>query len=146
MADLRTSAPVTARRDALVAALGAALLVVAALTLRPSGAGWTWAAPGAELRWYLTGLESPTTRVQLLGNLVLLAVPAALAVLRWPALGRPGPLLAAGLAGGTAIEVLQWLLPLGRVVSPVDAALNAAGAVAAGLLVTRWRAGTGRPG
>ena len=80
-----------------------------------------------------------TTVLQLVGNLVLLAVPTAPAVLRWPTLGRPGPLLAAGLSGGAAIEVLQWLLPLGRVVSPVDAALDAAGAVAAGLLVARVR-------
>jgi hypothetical protein len=130
---------VTGRRDALVAALAAALLAVAAVTLLPSGAGWTWAPPGAELRWYASGLGSPTTVLQLVGNLVLLAVPAALAVVRWPALGRPGPLLAAGLSGGAAIEVLQWLLPLGRVVSPVDAALNAAGAVAAGLLLARLR-------
>ena len=59
----------TSRRDALVAGLGAALLAVAALTLRPSGVGWTWASPLAELRWYATGLESSTTLLQLLGNL-----------------------------------------------------------------------------
>ncbi|MBW0117977.1 VanZ family protein [Pseudonocardia abyssalis] len=40
---------------------------------------------------------------------------------------------------GAAIELLQWLLPLGRVVSPVDALLNAAGAVLAGLLVVAAR-------
>jgi hypothetical protein len=55
----------------------------------------------------------------------------------------------AGLAGlalavGTGIELLQWALPLGRVVSPLDAVLNATGAVAVGLLVTRAR--TGGPG
>ena len=127
----------TARRDALPVLLGAALLAVAVLTLRPSGAGWTWAAPVAELRWYATGLGSAGTVRQLVGNLLLLAVPAALAVLRWPGLARPLPLLALGAAGGAGIEVLQWLLPLGRVVSPVDAALNAVGAVAAGLLVGR---------
>jgi hypothetical protein len=60
-------------------------------------------------------------------------------VLRWPVLGRPGPLAAASLAAGAAIELLQWALPLGRVVSPLDALLNAVGAVAAGLLVTRTR-------
>jgi glycopeptide antibiotics resistance protein len=130
---------VTARRDLLLAALGAALLAVAAVTLRPSGAGWSWASPAAELRWYATGLDSPTTAAQLLGNVALLAVPAGLAVLRWPALARPGPLLAASLTAGAGIEVLQWLLPLGRVVSPVDAALNAVGAVVAGLLVARLR-------
>lgn len=115
--------------------LAAALAAVAALTLMPVGTGWTWGAPAAELRWYLTGLGSEATLLQLLGNLSLLAVPAGLAVRLWPAVGRTGALvvLAVGAAGG--IELLQWALPLGRVVSPVDAALNAAGAVAAGLVV-----------
>jgi hypothetical protein len=36
---------------------------------------------------------------------------------------------AAALVG---IELLQWALPLGRVVSPVDAALNTLGALLAG--------------
>jgi hypothetical protein len=45
-------------------------------------------------------------------------------------------------AAGRGIELLQWALPLGRVVSPVDAALNATGAVVAGLLVSL---ATGRP-
>jgi hypothetical protein len=39
------------------------------------------------------------------------------------------------MAGGAVIELLQWAVPLGRVVSPLDAVLNAAGALAAGLLV-----------
>src|SRR2546426_557800 len=67
------------------------------------------------------------------------ALGAALAVLRCPALGRPARLAAVGLATGALIETLQWMLPLGRVVSPVDALLNAAGAVIAGLLATRLR-------
>ena len=32
------------------------------------------------------------------------------------------------------IETAQWALPLGRVVSPLDAVLNATGAIAGGLL------------
>ena len=47
------------------------------------------------------------------------------------------------VAVGTGIELLQWALPLGRVVSPVDAALNAAGAVVAGLLVALSRGRSG---
>ena len=129
----------SADRGALSAALGAALAVVAALTLLPDGSGWAWGSPAAELRWYLTGLDSPATALQLAGNLALLTAPAALAVLRWPALGRPAPLAAVALATGTAIELLQWALPLGRVVSPLDALLNATGAVLAGLLVASVR-------
>ena len=124
-------------RRLLSVGLAAALAVVAALTLLPQGAGWGWGSPAAELRWYAAGLGSTTTVVQLAGNLALLTAPAVLAVLRWPALGRPGPLAAAALASGTTIEVLQWALPLGRVVSPLDALLNAAGAVVAGLLAAR---------
>ena len=115
--------------------LGAAVLGIAALTLTPEGTGWTWGSPLAELRWYAAGLDSPATVQQLVGNLGLLVVPAVLAVLLWPEAGRLDRLAALALAAGTGIELLQWSLPLGRVVSPLDAALNALGAVAAGLLV-----------
>jgi hypothetical protein len=123
----------------LATGLVAASAVVAALTLLPQGDGWAWGSPASELRWYVTGLGSTTTVLQLLGNLALLTGPAVLAVLRWPALGRPGPLTAAALTASTAIELLQWALPLGRVVSPLDAVLNATGAVLAGLLAARMR-------
>ena len=126
-------------RRLLSAAFAVATLVVAALTLLPSGSGWAWGSPAAELRWYATGLDSTTTLLQLVGNLLLLAAPAALAVLRWPRLARPLPLAFAALATGAGIELLQWALPLGRVVSPLDALLNAAGAVVAGLLVSGAR-------
>ena len=123
-------------RPALTAAVAVALVAVAALTLLPAGSGgWAWGSPAVELHWYLTGLDSRATVVQLFGNLLLLAPPAAVAVLRWPALRSPGVLAAVALAAGAAIETLQWVLPLGRVVSPLDALLNATGAVAAGLLV-----------
>jgi hypothetical protein len=123
----------------LTAGLAAALAVVAALTLLPEGTGWAWGSPAEELRWYATGLDSTTTTLQLVGNLGLLTAPAVLAVLRWPHLGRPGPLAAAALAAAGTIELLQWALPLGRVVSPLDALLNATGAVLAGLLAARVR-------
>jgi hypothetical protein len=139
----RPGEAVTADRRGLAAALAAALAVVAAVTLLPTGRGWAWGSPTAELRWYASGLGSEATVLQLVGNLGLLAVPAALAVLLWPAVGTPGRLVAGGLAAGAGIELLQWLLPLGRVVSPLDALLNAIGAVVAGLLVARL---TGLPG
>ena len=113
------------------------LTLVAALTLSPQGTGWAWGSPTAELRWYVTGLGSPDTVVQLVGNLALLALPAAVSVQRWPALGRLPRLASAGLATGTAIELLQRLLPLGRVVSPMDALLNATGAVLAGMVTSQ---------
>jgi hypothetical protein len=113
------------------------LILVALATLTPEGTGWEWGAPLSELHWYLSGLGSPATLVQLVGNLALLVAPAAFAVRRWPALGRPALLVVLSLAAGTAIESLQWALSLGRVVSPMDAVLNASGAVLAGWLVTR---------
>jgi hypothetical protein len=130
---------VTAGRGGLQAALLASLAVVVALTLLPTGSGWAWGAPLTELRWYASGLDSGATLLQLTGNLALLVVPAALAVLAWPGLGRPIPLALAAVSTGAAIELLQLMLPLGRVVSPVDAALNALGALAAGLVVTAVR-------
>jgi len=129
-------------RPVLTAAVAAALAVVAALTLLPAGTGWEWGSPAVELRWYATGLDSRATVVQLLGNLLLLAPPAVVAVLRWSVLRRPAVLALASVAAGAAIETLQWALPLGRVVSPVDALLNATGALVAGLL-TAALAGAG---
>jgi hypothetical protein len=125
----------TSARPALLVVLAGALAVVAALTLTPEGTGWAWGAPVTELRWYATGLDSAATLLQLVGNLSLFVVPAALAVLLWPSLARPARLVGAALAAGVGIELLQGALSLGRVVSPVDAVLNAAGAVVAGLLV-----------
>jgi glycopeptide antibiotics resistance protein len=125
---------VTPRR--LDAALAAAAALVALLTLLPQGGGTAWGAPVDELRWYADGLTSEATLLQLTGNLVLLGPLAVLAVLRWPALATPRRLVGAavGAAVGVAvgIELLQGVLPLGRVVSPVDAALNAVGALLAG--------------
>ena len=139
-APLRTD-PISGRRAGAgwIVALLASLAVVAALTLTPQGSGWAWGSPVEELTWYLTGLDSTATMLQLVGNLSLLAVPAALAVLRWPALGRLRWLTTGALATGSGIELLQWALPLGRVVSPVDALLNATGAVVAGLVVSHLR-------
>jgi hypothetical protein len=129
----------TADRRPLRSGLAVAGVVVAALTLLPAGSGWAWGSPADELRWYATGLDSTTTLLQLIGNLGLLTAPAVLAVLLWPRLARPVPLATAALATGVGIEVLQWALPLGRVVSPLDAVLNATGAVVVGLLVSRSR-------
>lgn len=136
---------------AVAAAMALAALPVVVVTLSPAGTGWAWADPLTEVRWYLGGLDSPSVLLQLVGNLLLLAPLAVLAVLRWPALRSPVALGAVALAAGAAVEVLQWLLPLGRVVSPVDALLNAAGAVAGGLLAVgatrpRWAACPGVPG
>ena len=128
------------RRRAQWGALWASLCAVAIATLTPEGTGWAWGSPLTELRWYATGLGSSATVMQLVGNLVLLAVPAVFLVALRPALGRPRRLFTTMLGMGVGIELLQWALPLGRVVSPMDAVLNAAGATAAGLLFTHVQA------
>jgi len=137
--------PVSPSRTALAWVLAASLLVVALLTLLPAGAGWAWGSPATELHWYATSLDSRTAMVQLVGNLGLLAPTVTLAVVLRPSLGSPPRLVALALAAGASIEVLQWALPLGRVVSPLDALLNATGAVAAGLLVARLPGFVRRP-
>ncbi len=144
MDDPRGGVVMPARR-ALDAGLGLAAAVVAALTLLPAGDGWAWGAPLSELRWYATGWDSQTAMLQLAGNVVLLAPVAALAVLRWPALAAPQRLVLAAVVVAGGIELLQWGLPLGRVVSPVDALLNAIGAVDTGLAVAALRAAPGYP-
>jgi glycopeptide antibiotics resistance protein len=128
-------------RAGCVVGLVWSLLLAGVATLTPEGTGWRWGDPLTELQWYATGVGSPGTMVELVGNLALLALPAAFAVRIWPRLGRLPLLIAVALAAGTSIETLQWVLAIGRVVSPVDALLNATGAVLAASCVTRSRQG-----
>ena len=129
----------------LDAGLAATAAMVALLTLLPRGHGWTWGSPVEELRWYATGLGSEGTLFQLAGNLALLGPLAVLAVLRWPALAVPHRLAGTAAAVAAAVELLQWGLPLGRVVSPVDVALNTVGALLAGGAVALLTTPSRRP-
>src|SRR4051812_32834754 len=141
--DVRSPRPLSASPPARRTAPGGrwslgmatSLVAVVLITLTPRATGWAWGSPLAEARWYLTGLDSTATMLQLAGNLLLLVVPFGLAAARWPALGRVRLLAGLSLTAGSTIELLQWALPLGRVVSPLDAVLNATGALAAGLVV-----------
>jgi hypothetical protein len=90
------------------AALVAAAVLVAVLTLLPQGGGSAWGAPLDELRWCATGLSSEATLLQLTGNLALLGPLAVLAVLRWPAPAAPRRLAGAAVAVAVGIEALQW--------------------------------------
>jgi hypothetical protein len=120
--------------------MATSLVAVVLITLTPRGSGWAWGSPLVEARWYLTGLDSAATMEQLAGNLLLLVMPFGLAAARWPVLGRLRLLAGLSLGAGSTIEFLQWALPLGRVVSPLDAVLNATGAFAAALVVFHGRA------
>ena len=128
-------------RAQLVVVLAAGAAGAAALTLTDVDRGWGWGSPSTELRWYVDGLGSPSTRLQLVGNVVLLAPATCAAVLLWPQTARPDVLVRAGVAAGTGTELLQWWLPLGRVVSPLDSVLDAAGVVLAVVGCCRWRSG-----
>lgn len=123
------------RRRRAEAALLLSLLVAVVLTLSPRGSGWAWGSPLPELQRYL--VFDTAARFQLFGNLLLLGPAAASATVLWPRLGRAGYRWRAALAAGAAIELLQLVLPLGRVVSPLDAVLNAAGAVCAAAATAR---------
>ena len=129
--------PIRSLRDhaGVLAVLVVSCLLVATVTLTPVGIGWAWADPVDELRWYLADPTAPSVLTQWGGNVLLLVVPAACAVHVWPQLGRPGTAMAVAATSASAIELAQWLLPLGRVVSPLDAVLNTAGAVAAAMTV-----------
>lgn len=135
----------TPRQALPIVLLLLALAGTAAVTLRPVGDGWAWGAPADEVQWYLGGLDSPATVRQLLGNLLLLAPAAAAAVLCVPRLAGARRLVTAAVLASLCIEGLQWLLPLGRVVSPTDGVLNASGAVLAGLLTARLAARAAAP-
>lgn len=118
----------------LLVLLAASWAVVVAATLSASGQGWAWGDPSAEVAWYASGSRAAV--LQLVGNLLLL-VPSTLLGVR---VSRHAvPVVVASAAAGPLIELLQLALPLGRVVSPVDAALNASGAAVAGLLVVLGR-------
>ncbi|SDO33055.1 VanZ like family protein [Klenkia soli] len=105
----------------------ACLAAIALITLLPRGTGWAWADPASEIAWYLHNPWGPTAFTQWFGNLVLLTVPAALATVWWP--GRVRLVVGVAALTAVAIETLQRLLPLGRVVSVVDVGLNVVGAV-----------------
>ena len=65
----RPGATMRPDRRLLAGALAAVLGVVAALTLLPADRGWSWGSAATGLRWYLTGLDSTATTMQLIGNL-----------------------------------------------------------------------------
>lgn len=97
--------------------------------------------PFQELAWYLD-LDPWTAAVQLGGNLAVLAAFGAAAPVRWR-LSLPR-VTALAAAGSVVIEMLQYVLDIGRTASIDDVLLNTTGAVLAALLTRRWWAGRDR--
>ncbi|WP_238006027.1 VanZ family protein [Dactylosporangium sp. AC04546] len=83
----------------------------------------------------LTG-DPWTAVVQMGGNLAVFAAFGALGPIAW----RIGPWAVTALAAGGSLtlEILQYLLDLGRVSAVDDVIVNAAGAGLAALLTRRW--------
>lgn len=103
------------RRTGPDAALGLGAPAVAWLTRTPAGgSGWEWGAPRTEQRCYGNGLGSEATVQQLVGNLLLLAPLAVLAVSRFPRLSTPPRPAALAVPAGTGLELRRWALPLRR--------------------------------
>ncbi|GAA1536955.1 hypothetical protein GCM10009827_064580 [Dactylosporangium maewongense] len=65
--------------------------------------------------------------VQIVGNLLVFAAFGAFAPLRWPRLTL-GPVLLLAAAGSATVELLQYVLDLGRVTATDDVLVNTLGA------------------
>ncbi|MEN9621172.1 MAG: hypothetical protein RL499_1365 [Actinomycetota bacterium] len=103
-----------------------------------SGVGGLQLVP---LRDLLDVLRGGDTLVQLVGNLLAFAavgffLPMRLRLARAPWVPAVVALVAAGLS--VVVEVLQFVLQLGRVSSVDDVLINALGAALASLLSVRW--------
>jgi hypothetical protein len=74
--------------------------------------------------------------VQIGGNLLVFAALGFFLPIRWPV--GPGFVLGVGVACSATVEILQWVLRLGRFSSVDDVIVNATGAVLAAALSKRW--------
>jgi hypothetical protein len=83
-----------------------------------------------------------TAIVQVGGNLLVLAAFGAFLPVRFAALARPHRIAAASAGMSATIELLQYVLHLGRVSSVDDVLMNTAGATIGALLTHRWWAKT----
>lgn len=80
--------------------------------------------------------------VQVGGNLLVLAAFGAFLPMRFAVLDRLWRVGVVAAAAAVTMEVLQYVLNLGRVSSVDDVLVNTTGAVVAALLTRRWRSDT----
>lgn len=83
-----------------------------------------------------------TVVVQVGGNLLVLAAFGAFLPMRFAVLDRLWRVGVVAAAAAVTMEVLQYVLNLGRVSSVDDVLVNTTGAVVAALLTRRWRSDT----
>lgn len=118
------------RAIAVPAASAATLLVVAAITLVPTGAGTSMnLVPFATISDQVTSAVDASVAVRNVAFNVLLFVPVGWT---WALMarqrGRPWPTaVVAGISLSVLVELLQLLLPLGRAVDIDDVILNSVG-------------------
>ncbi|WP_344888687.1 VanZ family protein [Nonomuraea antimicrobica] len=111
------------------------------MILTPSdGAGGVGPVPFADL---LDLLNAPpeAVLVQVGGNLLVFAALGALLPVRSRAMSSTARVAAVAAAFSVVVEVLQYVLRLGRFSSVDDVLLNTAGAVIFALVTRRWWAG-----
>ncbi|MGN6722681.1 MAG: VanZ family protein [Marmoricola sp.] len=104
---------------------------------------WLTMVPGGNHAVSLVPFRDLATmsRFQIVGNLLLLSVPAFLAPIRFRALASLPRITLLMAALSCAIETCQYLLPIGRIASVDDVMVNSAGAALAALLSRPWWSG-----
>ncbi|GAA2845542.1 hypothetical protein GCM10010517_02000 [Streptosporangium fragile] len=113
-------------------------------------APWIWmiltpgvGVPGVSLVPFVdlwATLQGPgrTAFVQVGGNLLVFAALGAMLPVRSARFASPGAVAVVAAAASCAVELLQYVLNLGRVSSLDDVAVNTAGAVLAAIVTRRW--------
>ncbi|MBN6050891.1 VanZ family protein, partial [Nonomuraea sp. RK-328] len=86
----------------------------------------------------LVGASPGEVLTQVGGNLLVFAALGALLPVRGPRFASPARVAAVAAAASVTVEVLQYVLRLGRYSSVDDVLLNTAGAVLAALVTRRW--------
>ncbi|MBB2912519.1 hypothetical protein FHS43_003802 [Streptosporangium becharense] len=80
----------------------------------------------------------PTAFVQVGGNLLVFAAAGAALPVRSARFASPAAMAGAAATASCAVELLQYVLDLGRVSSVDDVIVNTAGAVLASTVTRRW--------
>jgi VanZ like protein len=89
----------------------------------------------------LFSAQPSTVIVQVGGNLLVLAAFGAFLPVRFATVARLGRVAAAAAATSVTIELLQYVLHIGRVSSVDDVLVNTAGAVIGAAITRHWWAG-----
>ncbi|WP_433247339.1 VanZ family protein [Streptosporangium sp. CA-135522] len=123
----------------VVIAVGTAPWIWMILTPRAGGSGISL-IPFTDL-WTVFRGSGETAFVQVGGNLLVFAALGAMLPVRSARFASAARIAAVAATASLIVEVLQYVLRLGRVSSADDVLVNTAGAVLAALVTRRWWAG-----